>query len=121
MEKLKSLLKELMQKMEIKENVRLKIVPMKYKIASFSFHTNTLRLNKRIISILNTEEVKYILTHELVHAKIKSLYHGRLFQKELEKYYNIEEIQKLEKQIIEKLYEKICSISFPKEISYKIF
>ena len=107
MGKVRNILKELMQSIGIKENVKLRIVPMKYKIASFSFHTNTLRLNKKVTQILNSEEVRYILIHELIHVKTKSVNHGEFFQKELEKYYSAKEAQKLEEQIIEKLWKKL--------------
>ncbi len=100
MEKLKGLLKELMQKMGIKENVRLKIVPMKQKIASLSFNTKTLRLNQKAVEILEDEELKYILSHELIHLKIRDINHGPLFMEELKKYYSDEEARRLEFRII---------------------
>lgn len=100
MEKLKSILKELMQEMGIEENISLKIVPMKQKIASFSFNTKILRLNQKAVEILSDEELKYILSHELIHLKIKDVNHGFLFMEELKKYYTIEEVHNIEIKII---------------------
>lgn len=83
------------------ENVRIRIVPMKRKIASFSFKTRTLRLNRNVIDIFDEEQLKFIILHELIHAKIEDVNHGSLFLRELEKHYNKEEAEKIESKISE--------------------
>jgi len=102
MEKLKTLLKELMEEMGIKENIQLRLAPMKQKIASLSFRSKVLRLNKKVAAYLNDEELKYVFSHELIHFKIRDVNHGFLFLEELQKYYTVEERDRLETGIIKK-------------------
>jgi predicted metal-dependent hydrolase len=101
--RVKDILQELMKEMEISENIRLKIVPMKKKIASLSLATNVLRFNRNVVKFLNDEEIRYILIHELIHLKIRDVNHGSLFLRELSKYYNPRETYHLEIEIIRKL------------------
>lgn len=109
MEELKKTLKELVQRIGIKEDVKLKILPMKQKIASLSFSTKTLKLNQKVIKFLDDKQLKYILLHELIHLKIKDVNHGSFFFRELEKYCTLEEIYNLETKLIEKLIiNKVC-------------
>ena len=118
MERLNKILDELMEEMEINETIKLKIIPMKQKIASLSFKTKILRLNRKVMEVLNDEEIRYILTHELIHFKIRSINHGSLFLRELEKHYNPKEALTLEVKIIEKLiedYRKNEKLGFVKE------
>jgi predicted metal-dependent hydrolase len=105
MERLKKILHELMEEMKINETIKLKITPMKQKVASLSFKTKILRLNRKAVEVLNDEEIRYILTHELIHFKIKDVNHGSLFLHELEKYYSFEEAYNFEIEVIGKLIE----------------
>jgi len=103
MERVKETLHELMKEMEINETIKLKIIPMKQKIASLSFKTRVLRLNRKAVEALNDEEIRYILTHELIHFKIKDINHGSSFLCELKKYYSSEDTYNFEIEIIKKL------------------
>ena len=103
MEKLNKLLQEIYRKMNIHEEVNLKIVPMKQKLASLSFRTKILRLNSNLLDILNEKEIEFILIHELVHLKIKDINHGSLFINELKNYTNLDDAKNIELKIIEKL------------------
>jgi len=103
MEKLKKILDELVKEMEIKEAIRLRVIPMKHKVASLSFKTKILRLNREVIKILDDEEIRYILIHELVHLKVGSINHGSLFLRELEKHYSRKEVLAFEVRIVKKL------------------
>lgn len=124
MERIKKILDELMKEMEINEAIKLKIIPMKQKVASLSFKTKILRLSRKAIEVLNDEEIRYILTHELIHFKIRSANHGTLFLHELEKYYNPKESFILEVKIIKKLiedYGKDEKLGFVKEYNCRKF
>jgi len=99
----RKILNEVMQELGLNGKIRLRRVPMKHKIASFSFRTNTLRLNRNLLELLSEEELRYIIRHELVHLKVKDLNHGSLFLEEMKKFYSEKEIEKIERRIFEKL------------------
>ncbi|RUM34837.1 MAG: hypothetical protein DSY33_01145 [Archaeoglobus sp.] len=103
MEKLKKLLIELKKEVGVDKDVKLKIVPMKEKIASLSIDTGILRLNRNVIEKLGEEELKYILLHELIHLKVNDVNHGSLFMEELEKYLEFEKTREIEIEMIKKL------------------
>ena len=93
------------------EKVKIRIVPMKRKIASFSFKTRTLRLNRNAVEILDEEQLKFIILHELIHLKIKDINHGSLFLEELRKHYSKEEAEQIELEIIKTLVSKFPTIN----------
>jgi hypothetical protein len=51
----RKILKEVMQELELNGKITLRRVPMKRKIASFSFRANTLRLNRNLLEFLSEE------------------------------------------------------------------
>ena len=103
MERIKVLLNDAKNTINLNENVKIKVVPMRQKIASISLRTKILRLNKNVIEKLNNEELRYIITHELIHLKIKDVNHGSLFWRELEKVFSWNDIVNLEISMIKKL------------------
>ena len=64
------------------KNIRIKIKPLKRKIASISLKNKTIYINKNILPYLDNEEIKFILTHELLHLKYGK-YHINEFEEEL--------------------------------------
>ena len=108
MERVKILLREAKEEIGVDEDVNLRIIPMKYKIASLSLEKKVLRLNKNVVEKLDDEEIKYILLHELVHLKIKDVSHGSLFFGEIEKYFQHGRIREIEISIINKLLSRIA-------------
>lgn len=103
MEKVKFLLSEIKKEIGISEEILVKIVPMKEKIASVSIDKGVLRLNKNVVDLLDEKELRYILLHELVHFKVKEVNHGTLFMREIEKYLELEKTSEIELGIIRKL------------------
>jgi len=87
------------------KEVKLKIVPMKRKIASLSIDKGVLRLNQNVVEKLDEKELRYILLHELIHLKVNDVNHGSLFMKELEKYLEFEKTREIEIEIIKKLIQ----------------
>jgi len=106
-QRIEKLLREAMKLVEVKDNgLRIVLYPMKRKIASISFKTKTIRLNKNVIQNLDDEALKYILIHELIHYKTKSTQHDTKFWEELEKLYSREEVLEIENRIINSIYTK---------------
>ncbi len=103
MERVREILYELVREMGINETVKLRVVPMKQKVASLSFKTKVLRLNKKAVKVLSRNELRYIIVHELIHLKIKDTNHGSLFLREMEKYYSFEKAYNFEIELIRKL------------------
>lgn len=97
------ILKEVKEELGLNGKIRLRRVPMKRKIASFSFKTNTLRLNRNLLELLTEKEIRYIIRHELVHLKVRDLNHGSLFIEEMKKFYSEKEIEEIEEGVIKKL------------------
>ena len=87
----------------MEDNVKLVLYPMKYKVASISLKTKTVRLNRNIVSIFDDEELYYILVHELIHINLMSLNHGDSFYKLLGMLYSRNKYEELENRIIRKL------------------
>ena len=90
------------------EDSKLKVVlyPMKRKVASVSLKTKTIRLNREIALKLDEELLRYLLVHELIHFKLRSLSHDDKFWKELEKIYPLSKVKEIEHRIINSTYER---------------
>lgn len=95
------LFRELVKELGL-DGVKIRLVPMKRKIASFSFKTKILRVNRKIVEVLDYELVRYIILHELIHFKIKDVNHGKRFFEEFGKYYT-GDVRMLEIKLIQKL------------------
>ena len=99
--RLKKLLDETIRAVKINDNIRVMLYPMKHKVASISLKTGVIRLNKDYVFRLDDSALKYILIHELIHYKMKSLSHNKAFYEELRKYYPDKVRKFVEKQIAE--------------------
>jgi len=102
-DRIKDLTTEVMKELGINEKINIELRPMKKKIASYSFTTKTLRINTIVVRKLNDDQLKYVITHELIHVKTGSVYHGKEFIKELNKVYSDSESENIELEIIKKL------------------
>jgi len=81
------------------------LYPMRYKVASISLKTKTIRINKNLTNIFDDEELYYILLHELIHIKTASLSHGESFYKLLNTLFPPNKSEEIENKIIKKLLE----------------
>jgi len=97
---LKEVLQELKKELNISEEIKLEIKPMKTQAASISFRTNIIRVNKNLINDLDIECFRYLILHELIHYKTKSKYHNYVFYKQLYEKISETEAKKLDKKII---------------------
>jgi len=104
-EQLNEILKQLKNELEIKEHIKIELKPMKTKAASISLSKNTIRINKNIITNLDTECIKYLLLHELIHYKLKSTYHNREFYNQLTDKINKTKAKELERKILATLLQ----------------
>ena len=66
-------------------NIYIRQKPFKYQIASVSFRNNIIRINKKVVQSVPKYLIKYIITHELVHLKLKHPYHNKKFYSEMAK------------------------------------
>ena len=106
-QRIEKLLREAMKLIGIEDDgLRVVLYPMKRKIASISFKTKTIRLNKTIVQNLDDEALKYILVHELIHYKTKSIQHDTRFWEELRKLYSEKKVFEIENKIINSIYTK---------------
>lgn len=106
MDMIKTLLEEVKEEIGLKDDIKIKLVPMQQKVASTSLDKKVLRLNSNIIEKLDESELKYVLLHELIHLKVKDVNHGSLFLQELGKYVNLENTWEIEVGMIKKLTPK---------------
>lgn len=104
-ERTRKILEQAKQALKIEDNIRLILYTMKYKVASISLKTKTIRINKNLINILDDKELYYIIVHELIHIKTTSLNHGKIFYKLLNMLYSPNELREIENRIVKKLLE----------------
>lgn len=97
---LKKVLQELKKELNISDEIKLEIKPMKTQAASISFRTKTIRINKNLIDDLDMECFRYLILHELIHYKTKSKYHNYVFYKYLYEKISETEAKKLDEKII---------------------
>jgi len=102
---LKEILNQLKKELGIQELIKLELKPMKTKAASISLRKSTIRINKNIIPNLDTECIKYLLLHELIHYKLKSTYHNGEFHKQLANEIDENKAKQLERKILTTLLQ----------------
>ncbi|MFN4046688.1 MAG: SprT-like domain-containing protein, partial [Acidilobaceae archaeon] len=83
----KDMLKDIVNKIKtdlnISEEIKIELKPMKTKAASISLRRNIIRINKNILPHLDQESIKYLILHELIHYKLKNRYHNSDFYRQL--------------------------------------
>ena len=102
---LKNLFNSIKKDLNITDNIRLELRPMKIKAASISIHKRVIRLNKNILSYLDEKTIKYLMIHELIHYKLKSIYHTEKFYRQLEQNIKNDDLKNLEENIIKALLQ----------------
>jgi len=83
---IKDLLLDAKEKLKINEEIKLSIKPMKKKVASISLINKNLLINKNFLENATSEEIKYVIFHELLHLKY-GIFHTQKFKSELKKYF----------------------------------
>lgn len=104
-EQIAKMLEELKDMLDMKEKIRLELRPLKTKAASVSLKRNVIRLSKGVVSGLDEEPVRYLILHELVHLKLKSIHHTNDFYRIVYSIVKEEEVKEFEEDIIAKLIE----------------
>ncbi len=99
------MLEELKTMLGIKEKVKLELRPLKTKAASVSLKRNVIRLSKGVVSGLDEKPVRYLILHELVHLKLRSIHHTNDFYRMVHSIVKEEEVKEFEEDIIAKLIE----------------
>lgn len=100
-----AILDEVKDRLRIKEGIKLELKSMKVKAASISIKRGIIRLNKDLIKELDTDAIRYLIIHELIHYKLKSKYHSKKFHEYIDKEIDKDNREELEKEIIERLLE----------------
>jgi len=80
--RVRELLKEVLKELNINRKVKIKVKPLKRKIASISPKKGTIYINKRCLKILTDEEIKFVIAHELLHLE-HGKFHTEKFEREL--------------------------------------
>jgi len=80
--KLKQLLREVSEMLNFRRDVKVRVKPLKGKVASISHRSRTIYLNKKCLQVLTEEKIKFVLAHELLHLK-HGKFHTLRFEKEL--------------------------------------
>ena len=75
---LRSLLVELSKLVGLSD-VSIRRHHFKKELASVSFHSKTIRLNKHVVDKLDLDLLRYLILHELVHLKLQHAAHNREF------------------------------------------
>ena len=101
-----AILDEVKDRLRIKEGIKLELKSMKVKAASISIKRGIIRLNKDLIKELDTDAIRYLIIHELIHYKLKRIYHSKEFYEYIDKEINEDNREELEKKIIEQLLQK---------------
>jgi len=99
-EEVNNILSEVKKILGIDEDFKIVLYPMKRKVASISLRSRTIRINKNFIDMLNEDQLKYILIHELIHYKLKKHSHDNDFVRELKRFYNENDIDSIEKELL---------------------
>ena len=85
--KLKRLLGEVSERLNFRRDVKIRVKPLKGKVASISHRSGTIYLNKKCLEVLTEEEIKFVLAHELLHLK-HGRFHTEKFERELRSLFN---------------------------------
>ncbi len=102
-EHIKSILEELKTALNLKDDIKLELRPMKTKAASTSLKRKTIRLNKNLIPNINHETIRYLILHELTHIKLNTIHHTKDFYNLLHSIIDKNTAKELEEEILAKL------------------
>jgi len=104
-EHIKSILEELKTTLNLKDDIKLELRPMKTKAASTSLKRKTIRLNKNLIPNINHETIRYLILHELTHIKLNTIHHTKDFYDIIYSVINKDAVKEIEEKILTKLIE----------------
>jgi len=99
-EEINNILTEVKRILSIDEDFKIVLYPMKRKVASISLKSKTIRINKNVLDMLNEDQLKYILIHELIHYKLRKQNHDNDFMDELKRFYKENDIESIEKELL---------------------
>ena len=102
-EQINNILNDLKKDLDIKEKIKIEIKPMKIKAGSISLNKNIIRLNKNILPQLDTQCIKYLILHELLHLQLKNTHHSKQFYETLYSKIDKDQINEIEKKIFASL------------------
>ena len=99
---IKNLIEKYRRELGINDKVRYRTRPMKTKAASCNIEKKIIYINKNILD-LGEKILSYVVLHELIHIKLKSIDHTNEFYEILHRYFSEEEIRRIYETIVKKL------------------
>lgn len=107
-ELLMEILEELKAILGITDKVKLELRPLKTKAASISLRRKVIRISKYLIPKLDEVSLRYLIFHELVHLKLRTIHHTQDFYKLIHSVFDEETVKRSEERILASLIELNC-------------
>ena len=102
------ILEELKAILGIADRVKLELRPLKTKAASVSLRRKVIRLSKHLLPKLDKVSLRYLIFHELVHLKLRTIHHTRDFYRLVYSVFDEETVKRSEEKILASLIELSC-------------
>lgn len=102
------ILEEFKAALGITDKVKLELRPLKTKAASISLRKRVIRLSKYVVSRLDEVSLRYLILHELVHLKLRTVHHTKDFYEVIYSMFDRETVRKSEERILASLIELNC-------------
>jgi len=107
---LKSIMRELKTTLNLEDDIKLELRPMKTKAASTSLKRKIIRLNKNLIPNISHEAIRYLILHELIHIKLNTIHHTKDFYDIIYSMIGKDAVKEMEEKILTKLIKVNDSI-----------
>jgi len=92
----------------ITDKVRLELRPLKTKAASISLRRKVIRLSKYVVPRLDKISLRYLVFHELVHLRLRTIHHTKEFYELIYSVFDEETVKRAEEKILTSLIELNC-------------
>ena len=92
----------------ITDKVRLELRPLKTKAASISLRRKVIRLSKYVVPRLDKISLRYLVFHELVHLRLRTIHHTKEFYELIYSVFDEETVKRAEEKILASLIELNC-------------
>ena len=101
-EVIEEILREYKSKLEINEDVKIKVKNYKTRAAFSNLVTKTIYINRNLLD-LGKDVLRYLMLHEMLHIKLNSKYHNGSFYKMFCELMSLEEMTSIRTKIRERL------------------
>jgi len=101
---IQKVLLEYKEKLDIDDEIHIRLRSYKTKAASVNIKKNIITINKDVFD-LGEDVIRYLILHELIHLKLKSLYHDITFKELLRKNLYHLDLNSIRAKILYKLFK----------------